>query len=160
MKKLFATYCHSLLGGLIATFILAYPQARVVGAPDRGVMASSVTLGILFGILFAGVLAVATVFARIGIWATAKAFRLENETTREWLAFVWGCGAMAGALLLTPFGENPLDTTGFVAAWFVMAGFGAMAAEEPFITRASMKMMGSGTLVSVLAGGVALALTA
>ena len=160
MKKLVATYFHSLLGGLIATLILAHPQAQVVGAPDRGVMASSVTLGIFFGILFAGISVVAAIFARIGIWGTARTFRPKNETTRKWLAFVWGCGAMAGALLLTPFGENPLDTAGFVAAWLVIAGFGAMAAEEPFITRASMKIMGSGTLVSVLAGGGALALTA
>ena len=160
MKKLFATYFHSLLGGLIATLILAYPQAQVVGAPDRGVMASSVTLGILFGILFAGVLVVAAVIARIGIWGTAKAFRLENQTTRKWLAPLWGCAAIAGVLLLTSFGDNPLDTAGFVAAWLVIAGFGAMAAEEPFISRAGMKIMGSGTLVSILAGAGALALTA
>jgi len=160
MRKLFVTYFHSLAGGLIATFILAYPQAQVVGAPDRGVMASSVTLGILFSIVLAGLLVVSVILTRLGILGFSKVFRIQYGANRKWLALICGSAAIAVALSLTPFGDNPLDTAGFLAAWVVIAGFGAMAAEEEFASMISMKIMGSGTLISIGAGLTALALIA
>ncbi|TVR06574.1 MAG: hypothetical protein EA385_15345 [Salinarimonadaceae bacterium] len=160
MRKVFATYLHSLAGGLIATFILAYPQAQAVAAPDRGVVASAVTLGLFLGVIFAGLLAVSVVITRLGIWGSAKTFRIQNRTSRRWLSLIWGCAAIAAALFLTPFGDYPLDIAGVLAAWVVIAGFGAMAAEEKFFSRANMTIMGSGTLISIGAGFAALSLIA
>lgn len=160
MRKFFATYFHSLAGGIIVTFLLAYPQAQVVGAPDRGFMASSVTLAIFFGIVLAGLLVVSVAITRIGILGFAKIFSIQDRVGRKLLALMWGGAGICVALLLSPFGDNPLDNAGFLAAWVVISGFGATAAEEKFGSMTSMMIMVTGILISVGAGLAVLAVFA
>lgn len=160
MRRLLGTYFHALILVLIATFILAYPQAQAIGAPDRGVLATSVTLGVFFGTYLTGLLIAIAGLTRLGMWASLYLLPIEADMPRRWLAFLWGGVAAILILLLTPFGTNPSDTAGLSMGWIMAAAFGAMAAEAGSFSRAALVILAIGCAVSVAAGMTVLLLDA
>lgn len=160
MRRLLGTYFHALILVLVATFILAYPQARAIGAPDRGFLATSVTLGLFFGTYLAGLLIAIAGVTRLGVWGSLRLVPINADMTRRWLAFLWGGLAAILILLLTPFGTDPSDTAGLAMAWIVAAAFGAMAAEAGSFSRAALAILAIGCAVSIAAGMTALFLGA
>lgn len=160
MRRFLATYMHALMLVLVATFILAYPQALAIGAPDRGVLATSVTHGLFFGSYLAGLLIAVASITRLGVWGSLRFVPVGADSSRQWLAFLWGGGVTILILLLTPFGSNPSDTAGLVMSWIVAAAFGAMAAEAGTFSRNALTILAIGCAVSVAAGMTALLLDA
>lgn len=160
MRRLLGTYLHALALVLIVTFILAYPQAQAVGAPDRGFLATSVTMALFFGAALAGLLIPVAILARLGIWVSQRLLPVMADRSRRWLALAWGAVAMILALLITPFGSNPTDTAGLVAAWIVTAGFGAMAAEAGALSRAAIAISAIGCALAATIGFSVLVLSA
>lgn len=136
---------------LVATFALAAPQAAAIGAPDRGFLASGVTMVAFFlalllvACLFASVLSLplAAGLARLGLPA--------HPLVPAGLAAL----LMAVFLQILPGGG---DANGFMAGWIAAAVAGVLVVDEKADNgpRFRPKHFAIACLVSIAVGLIAL----
>lgn len=138
-------------GFLGATLLVAPLQALAIGAADRGPVATSLTLTVFFGASLAPFLVVAALVS-MPLEALLRRLRLPGAPS----AFLAGSLSVALVLVPTPFGDDPLDTVGFVVAWVLAGGVGPLALEAARTGRRGLVTFFVGVPLAALCGALAI----
>jgi hypothetical protein len=127
MGLFFRTYAAMTICAVAATMAISYPQALAMDAPDRGILATALTLTAFFAAIVALVFLVSTLLALAFRWLVG---RLSGSRPSPTALFAGGAISAAAVLALTPIGEAPQEIAGFVGAWITAGGVGAVAVED------------------------------
>jgi len=132
MQRFWRVWLAMLVVALIATFVLAMPQAAAVGAPDRGLVASGVTMAAFFS---ASIVVVA-------LLASAGGLALEGLLGRlgwPWPAALAAASAALCLGLALAAVPGVLEIRGLLGGWLAAAAAGRLAVVDDAAGRVRLR---------------------
>jgi hypothetical protein len=138
---------------LVATFVLAMPQAAAVGGPSPGLVASGVTLAAFFLVPLVVGAAIASTAALV---LHALVRRLgASAASAPASRFVLGAAAMGSLVLAVP---GSAELSGFLGAWSIAGGAGmaTVGADAAGRARIGWRTLVVGCLAAIVVGLAAL----
>lgn len=153
MRRFVLVWLSIVLVALLATFLLAMPQATAVGAAERGLVASGLTLAAFF---LALLLAAALVASALALALAALLGRLSRPLPGAGRAVLGALGMLLALLVVPGLGE----LLGFLGAWIASgaAGMASVVDDAAGRPRIAWRRLLLGGLAAIAVGLALLAL--